>query len=262
MKIKTSLLISTYNWPQALELVLESVLLQQVMPDEILIADDGSTPETKALIDRYRPKFSIPIQHFWQEDKGFRKTLILNEAIKHSTGEYIIQIDGDIILHPAFIKDHMNNCREGFFIKGSRGRLTEKKSKQVFKTRNIHIHSLMSGVKSRINSTRCTILSPLFHGDTQLTNDLRGCNFAFWKKDFLAVNGYNNDLISWGHEDIELAARLVNLGIKRKQLKMSAVCFHIHHALESKSRESYNYSVYQKVVEEKIVRCQNGIDSM
>lgn len=256
----SSLLISTYNWPQALELILSSVLLQELLPDEILIADDGSKVETKELIDSFRSKFSIPIKHFWQEDKGFRKTLILNEALRNASGDYIIQIDGDIILHPSFIKDHLENCSPGYFIKGSRGRLTEKKSKQIFKTKNIHIHSLMSGVKSRINSTRCTLLSPFFHGDPYRTNDLRGCNFAFWKKDFMAVNGYNNDLLSWGHEDIELAARLVNFGVKRKQLKMTAVCFHIHHPLESKSRENYNYSVYEEVAKNKIIRCKNGIE--
>ena len=256
----SSLLISTYNWPQALELILSSVLEQEILPNEILIADDGSKNETKELIDSFRSQFSIPIKHFWQEDKGFRKTLILNEALRNASGGYIIQIDGDIILHPSFIKDHLENCSPGYFIKGSRGRLTEKKSKQIFKTKNIHIHSLMSGVKSRINSTRCTLLSPFFYGNPNRTNDLRGCNFAFWKKDFISVNGYNNDLLSWGHEDIELAARLVNFGIKRKQLKMTAICFHIHHPLESKSRENYNHSVYEAVVKNKVIRCKNGIE--
>ncbi len=108
---KTSLLISTYNWPRALELCLKSVFYQIHMPDEILIADDGSTKDTKELIDSYRPLINVPIKHIWHEDQGFRKTLILNEAIRQGSHEYIIQTDGDIILHPNFIMDHLINSR-------------------------------------------------------------------------------------------------------------------------------------------------------
>ena len=120
----------------------------------------------------------------------------------------------------------------------------------------------MRGVGSRINGTRFPLLSPLFYGDPSKTNDLRGCNFAFWKSDFVAVNGYNNELNGWGHEDIELAARLVNYGVKRKQLKMTAVCFHIYHKLASRSNEDNNLRVYQEVLEKKIIRCANGIEQV
>ena len=262
MSIKASLLISTYNWPQALDLTLKSVLQQAVMPFEILIADDGSTKETEDIIKKYQSLFTIPLKHFWQEDKGFRKTIILNTAIKNAEGNYIIQIDGDIILHPYFIADHLRYCLSVYFIKGSRGRLTKEKSESIFQSKNIHLHSLMWGVQSRINSTRCKLLCPLFFGNPTKTDDLRGCNFSFWKKDFIAVNGYNNDLHGWGHEDIELAARLVNVGINRRQLKMAAVCFHIHHELSSKNREDYNLKVYKEVVEKKLIRCDNGIDQV
>ncbi len=104
--MKTSLLISTYNWPQALELILKSALNQTEMPDEILIADDGSTEETKELIENFKTKSTVPINHIWHEDKGFRKAIILNRAIAAAIGEYIIQIDGDCIMHRNFVKDH------------------------------------------------------------------------------------------------------------------------------------------------------------
>jgi len=93
-----SLLISTYNWPRALELCLRSALDQTRLPEEILIADDGSTDETKTVIDELRKISKVPVHHFWHEDKGFRKTIILNEAIRQSRSEYIIQTDGDILL--------------------------------------------------------------------------------------------------------------------------------------------------------------------
>lgn len=110
--MKTTLLITTYNWPKALELVLYSVLHQHVMPDEVVIADDGSTEETKKLIDRYAEKMPVPVIWVWQEDKGFRRTSILNKAIAKATGDYIIQVDGDVVLSSHFVEDHIEMAQK------------------------------------------------------------------------------------------------------------------------------------------------------
>jgi glycosyltransferase involved in cell wall biosynthesis len=257
---KFTLLIATYNWPAALDLVLKSVQEQSVLPYEICIADDGSKPDTAALIASYIQKIPVPIHHLWHEDKGFRKTIILNQAIKKATGDYIIQIDGDIILHRHFIRDHIDNATEGYFVKGSRARLTEERSKQVLLSKNIHITPFQPGVKSTINGTHIPFVSPLFFGKPHNSRNVKGCNFAVWKKDFVAVNGYNNEMYGWGHEDIELAARLINNGTKHKQLKMTAVCFHIFHPLQSRSEEDSNYHIYATVVDKQIQRCSNGYD--
>src|SRR6185437_1204228 len=112
---KIGLLISTYNWPEALELVFLSILGQARMPDEILIADDGSGDDTRKLIDSYREKFNIPIRHAWHEDNGFRKSIVLNKAVKLAESDYIIEIDGDIILDHRFIADHIKQAAKGFF---------------------------------------------------------------------------------------------------------------------------------------------------
>ena len=106
-KIKVSILVSTYNWPEALEFSLRSMFAQTILPDEIVIADDGSTQETKELIDKLRKETTIPIKHVWHEDKGFRKTIILNMAIAQITGDYILQVDGDVVLSPHFVSDHL-----------------------------------------------------------------------------------------------------------------------------------------------------------
>lgn len=255
----TSLLIATYNWPEALELVFKSVLYQTVQVSEILIADDGSDERTKKVIDDFRKRTTIPVIHHWHEDKGFRKTIIMNEALASAKGKYIIQIDGDILLHTHFIADHLSEAKNGFYIKGSRSMLSADRTAQILHTKKIHINPLTEGVGSRINATRFPSLSFLFKGDRLRSNNLRGCNFAFWKKDFMTVNGYNNDLEGWGHEDIELAARLTNLGIRQRQLKLKAVCYHLYHKINPRHNEDINYQKYLKVVEDGTVKCTNGI---
>lgn len=122
--MKTTLLISTYNWPQALGKVLDSVLRQTVLPDEVVIADDGSGEETRRLIAAKAQGFPIPLVHVWHEDKGFRKTLVLNKAIARATGDYIMQIDGDVVLERHFVADHLEVAEEGCFVCGSRVKLT------------------------------------------------------------------------------------------------------------------------------------------
>ena len=257
-----SLVISTYNWPDALELVLKSVLNQTIAPKEILIADDGSGTATKAVIESFRQKTAIPIKHHWHEDNGFRKTIIMNKAIAEAAGDYIIQIDGDIILHSKFIADHLTDALEGYYIKGSRSMLTSERTAKILKTKNIHINPLIAGVGSKINATYFPLLAFLFRGDHLRSNNLRGCNFSFWKKDFITVNGYNNDLEGWGHEDIELAARLTNLGIKQRQLKLKAICFHLYHKINARDNEDLNYRKYLKAVSSGTVACKSGIKSI
>lgn len=258
--MKVTLIISTYNWPEALALVFHSVKKQTILPDEVIIADDGSGKETAELIDHFKNEVNFPVVHIWHEDKGFRKTIVLNQAIDVASGEYIIQTDGDIILNKHFIHDHIRFAKSGYFIKGSRGMLKQETTIKLLKQKNPpDLYFFTKGVRSKINATRCPLLTPLFFGNPYRSNDLRGCNFGAWKIDLIAVNGYNNDFEGWGHEDIELAARLVNNGIKRRQLKHSAVCFHLFHRINNRNSEDRNMGKYRKAVEEKIIRCKNGV---
>jgi glycosyltransferase involved in cell wall biosynthesis len=95
-----SILLATYNWPQALKLCLESLATQTDRHFEIIIADDGSTESTKQVIEAFKASTSIPIEHLWQEDQGFRKTIILNRAIEAAHGDYLVFLDGDCIVQP------------------------------------------------------------------------------------------------------------------------------------------------------------------
>ena len=126
-----SLIISTYNWPRALYLCLDSVMQQTVMPSEILIADDGSGMSTRDVVKHFENISPVPVRHIWHEDNGFRLAAIRNKAIAASKGKYIIQIDGDLILQRNFIQDHMLFAREGCFVTGSRGIITELLTRKV-----------------------------------------------------------------------------------------------------------------------------------
>ncbi|SKB26299.1 Glycosyltransferase involved in cell wall bisynthesis [Parapedobacter luteus] len=253
-----SCIVSTYNWPEALDLCLKSLLAQRTMPDEIIIADDGSRAETRLLIDRYQASSPIPIKHVWHPDDGFRKTIILNAAIQEAKGEYIIQIDGDIIVHNAFVKDHLAAAKPGQFVRGSRAMVNEDTSLLIQQNKRIKFHSMSKGVEHRFNAVRLPFLSRLIRTNPWSPADVKGCNMAFWKSDFELVNGYNNNLTGWGHEDIELAARFINNGIKKRHLKLAAVCYHIHHELNSRAHEKHNKHFYEEVLSLGLKRCANG----
>lgn len=253
-----ALLISTYNWPEALELVLLSVLDQTRLPDEVLIADDGSTAETAILAEKYREIFPVPLKHVWQEDDGFRKSLILNKVIKQATADYIIEIDGDIIMHPRLIEDHVNAARPGFFVQGSRTMLTKDKTEEVLDTGQTRFSPFSAGIYSRFNAFRIPFLSALFRPNKRNSFNVKACNLAFWRQDYVRVNGYDNEFYGWGWEDYEFAARLINAGIYKKRLKMAAIGYHLYHAKTFRENFVPNEMIYLKTLKRNAVYCTNG----
>lgn len=256
--ISVALLISTYNWPQALDLVLASVARQTRMPDEVIIADDGSGEETKQLIEKYKTQYNLPVKHIWHEDLGFRKSLILNKSVKSITSDYIIEIDGDIIIHPKFIADHLKAAGKGYFVQGSRTMLTEEKSAEILQTKAIDFSIFSSGLYSRFNALRLPLITPVFILDPSNPFHIKGCNLAFWKKDYIAINGYYNSFTGWGGEDYEFGARLLHSGVKRKRLKMAALAYHIFHKINSRANTGPNDVIYRKTLAEKLTYATNG----
>jgi len=262
-EIQASLIIATYNWKDALELVLMSLSKQTVKPYEVIIADDGSKEDTKELIDLYREKFNFPLIHIWHEDKGFRLSKIRNKAILQSKGNYIIQIDGDTILHKDFIKDHITNARKGQFISGSRVLLGKDFSKKLIKEKKFKINLFSKNIKNRHYHLHLPWLSKIFQKPSddvlKVIHSVRGCNLSFWRKDLISVNGYNEDMIGWGREDSELAARLINLGIKKINLKFSAIQYHIYHPENQKNNLNLNDKILKESIDYKKTYIQNGI---
>lgn len=229
--ISSSLVIAVYNWPQALECSLLSVVKQKVPPAEVIVADDGSTAAVSELVSKYQRTFPVPLKHVWHEDKGFRLGMIRNKAIASATGNYIIQVDGDIILHPLFIYDHQRAARPGCFIGGSRVLLGKELSEALLNNCNTRISVFDPTIKNRINGLH----APWFGRAIELVKkekglyNLRGCNMSFWKEDIIEANGYNEDIIGWGREDTELAIRLYNRGLKRIYFKFQGIAYHLFH---------------------------------
>lgn len=260
-KGKITLLISTYNWKEALRLCLLSVSAQTVMPDEILIADDGSREDTRLMIDELRSLFSVPIIHVWHEDKGFRKTLILNQALAKSTGDYIVQVDGDVILERHFIQDHYEMMERGYFVCGSRTKIGPAVTKRLVNEVSFKLNASSAKAGFVLNGFRSKKLRAfLAERYAKKIDHMRGCNMAFWKDDFIAINGYNEDLLDWGHEDGELVYRLHFAGVKKKFLKMGGIVYHLWHKEASKHNEGTHLQTLEVVKENKISWCDNGID--
>ncbi len=260
MKPGSSLIISTYNWPEALELVLESIRKQVVLPDEVIIADDGSTDHTKAMIHAFQRDFPVALHHEWIPDNGFRRSVILNKAYARAKGAYLIQLDGDSIVHPYFVKDHLDFAKEGSFVQGSRVLIDEKQSRKVFGQKQINFYWTSKGIKNRLNAMRIPTLRTLIVKEESSIKGIRGSNMAFWKSDLESVNGYNEEMIGWGREDSELAARFVNLGLKRRKLKFGAIQYHLYHKEESRDRLNINDEILKKVIDDEITRCEKGLD--
>lgn len=257
--MKVSLVISTYNWPQALEICLMSALSQTRLPDEIVIADDGSKEETRLLIESFKRQSQVPIVHVWHEDLGFRLAMIRNRALRAATGDYIVQVDGDVILDSHFIADHIDVAEKGCFIRGTRCCITEEVSSQLLQEKRASLRIYSKGLKSRFNATRLPFAFSRKESDA---TKVKGCNMAFWRDDLVAVNGYNNHLQGWGHEDEELCWRLINLGLKKKIVKMHAVVYHLHHKLCSRESEDQHKEELKRCIQDRVVRAENGYDQI
>ena len=258
--ISGALLISTYNWPEALNLLLKSIALQEVMPNEILIADDGSKPATKDLIDSYRDKINAPIKHVWHEDNGFRKTIILNKALAKCTSDYIMQVDGDCILHPKFVKDQKEFAQQGFYLYGTRVHLKIKHVQRILEEEKATFSFFNTVLKKRARRLRIPFLAYKAKPHDSVSPKLRGCNMSFWRSDILKINGFNESIQGWGRSDSELAIRLHNIGVKAKRIKFMGFVYHLDHIETDKSRVDMNIGVENKTIKDKIVWAENGLD--
>lgn len=175
--MKIALLISTYNWPESLDLVLKSAFIQTHLPNEILIADDGSNEDTKQIIEQFQQKTDMPIHHIWQEDLGFRKSKILNKAIAKTTSDYIIQVDGDCIMHKNFVEDHLNAAEKGIYLYGSRVNILPDFVADIFAKKQINFNFFSEQIKNKTRSLHIPFLSKFYKIHDGISKNLGGAMF-------------------------------------------------------------------------------------
>jgi len=260
--MKLTLIITTYNWPVSLELVLKSVKNQTICPYEVIIADDGSNIETKDVVNSFIRYSDINTIHSWQEDVGFRAARSRNNAILKSSGDYIVLIDGDMILHSNFIRDHIDSAESGYFVQGSRVLLSKKQTKKNLIHKNINFTFLSPGLMNRKNAIHSRFLSKVFLNKNKYISGVRSCNMAFYRNDFLNVNGFNNDFEGWGREDSELVVRLINSGVKRKNIRFCAIQYHLWHDENNRESLKSNEAILDAAIRNNIQYCKNGINSI
>ena len=257
--MNVSLIVTTYNWKEALALSLHSALNQKYKPIEIIVADDGSREDTAEVVRRIAETAEIPVIHSWQEDDGFRLSASRNKAIAKTKGDYIVLIDGDIILERHFILDHVRCATQGFFVQGTRVLLKEKLSKEILSGRKMSDPFCRRGVENRKNCLRSALFSRLFSYKNRGMSGVRTCNFAFWREDALSINGFNEEFVGWGREDSEFTVRLLNHGLVRRNLKFNAVAYHLYHPRSDRSHLERNDQLLNTAIEEKMTWCVQGV---
>jgi glycosyltransferase involved in cell wall biosynthesis len=255
-----TLIICTYNWPEALSLVLSSIASQSILPNEIIVADDGSDESTAKVIEEISNQISTPIIHSWQEDDGCRIPHSRNRAIAKSNYEYIIMIDGDTVLHKDFIKDHKRFAQEGLYIQGSRVLLQSEFTSSLIKKNLFKKPSFyLEHAKNKINMLRLPLLTKLMsYFKSQNINRIRGCNFSLFKEDIIKVNGFNEEITTWGREDSEFVQRLFNSGVRKQHLKFSGIQYHLYH--KERIHNNTNNNILQTTIKNNATWCSLGID--
>ncbi|HUL58997.1 MAG TPA: glycosyltransferase family 2 protein [Anaeromyxobacteraceae bacterium] len=258
--MRTTLIVTTYNRKDALELALLSATAQSEPPGEIIVADDGSADDTRALVEAIAARAPVPVRHCWHQDDGFRLATIRNRAIAMARGEYLVMVDGDLVLHPDFVKDHERAARRGQFVQGGRVLLGEAATRDVLREGRIDIGPFEPGTRNRKNAFRIGWLSKLISHRSRSLHRVRGANLAFWREDVVRVNGFNEDFVGWGREDSEFALRMQNSGLRRLHLKFGAVAYHLWHPEASRAMLPRNHQILEEALARRSVRCENGVD--
>jgi len=258
--VPSTLIVTTYDWPAALDLTLKSIARQSVLPDEVIVADDGSGPETARVVQRWRGKLQAPLTHLWQPHEGFQLARSRNRAIAAAKGEYLIIVDGDMVLHRHFIADHLSAARPSSFIQGVRLLTEPAAAERMLREGSLDLSFFSSGIRRRRHAVRSLLLSRILLRRRVGQSAIRGCNQAYWKSDLLRVNGFNEAFMGWGREDNEIAARLYNIGVCRRNLKFQALAIHLHHPPRHPQGVNPNDALLRQTIEQRQTWCRLGLD--
>ncbi|MGZ3652665.1 MAG: glycosyltransferase family 2 protein [Bdellovibrionota bacterium] len=267
-----SLVLATYQWPEALGMVLSGLVTQTEKRFEVLIADDGSDERTKTVIGLYQRRVPFEIRHFWQENKGFRKSRILNEAIRASRGSTLIFLDGDCVPHQEFVAQHLALQSPQHYVAGRRVDLSKAFTETLSSTRveggavnsfatgllDLWIDCLRRGGSKPLHRAYM-VRSPLLRRWCGLDKvvDLKGCNFSLARESMFAINGFDESFEGYGREDTDVELRLQNLGLQIKSAKNLCLQFHLWH--EPRAFTPANEQLLAEVKASKRVKALRGL---
>lgn len=260
--MRLSLIVTTHERPAALQRVLQSIHQQVQRPDELIIADDGSGPQTTAVVAVFASHCDLDLQHVRQPHEGFRLARLRNLAIIHATGDYLVFIDGDMVLHPEFTADHRRAAIRGFYCQGVRIPLTLQKSLAVLDGADPP-GALQRGIvgRRRLHAIHLPACQPVLRPLGRWLLAVKGCNQGFWREDLWNVDGYDESFVGWGHEDKDLCWRLERSGIRRNGLLAGGLAYHLDHPPADRSRAPINRELLRDTHRARRLRAVQGLHS-
>lgn len=268
-----SVIVTTYNRPDALSAVICALLDQTDVNFEVVIADDGSSEPTRELICTLQQpalaRGTKKIVHAWQPDNGFRASAARNLGVFSSRGDYLIFLDGDCLPRPDFVKRHRLLAETGFMVSGSRVLLSEKLTKKLLtdiQPDTVYGRGLLYWLAQRLTGNTNKVM-PLIHlPDSRLRHyravrwsRIKSCNLAIWRNDFAAVDGFDETFVGWGHEDADLVLRLARYGIRRKGGAFSTEVFHLWHNENTRAAESENRQRVEERMNSGVIKATTGL---
>jgi glycosyltransferase involved in cell wall biosynthesis len=265
-----SVIVATYNRPDALAAVLRALARQTDSRFEVVVADDGSGPATAQVVRAWTARMAAPLRHVWHEDRGFRLAEIRNRAIRASEGRYCIFLDGDCLPRPHFVAAHRRLAQPGWFVTGNRLLLSRRLTLRIL-SEGLEAESWslagwiacrMRGDINRLAPLLFLPLGPLRRLDAARWRGARGSNMAFWREDLVLVDGFDADFRGWGREDSDIFVRLLHAGRRRKDGRFSTGVLHLWHPEADRSRLAQNDAQLEAVVASGRVRARRGLSSL
>jgi len=266
--LTAAVIVTTYNRPDALAAVLEGYLEQSGASFELLVADDGSTDETRRVVAEYAGRASFPLKHVWQEDRGFRAAAARNRALAATSADYIIFTDGDCIPPNDFVARHCRLAAPKRFLSGNRILLSETLTREIL-AKKLPVHQwpllrwLDARLKGRINRWIPLLRLPDGAWRTsapQRWEGVKTCNLSAWRSDLLQVNGLDETYSGWGLEDSDLVIRLLHAGVMHKSARFAAPVFHLWHHENDRARLAENQRLLDELIASRRFRARLGID--
>ncbi len=256
-----ALVVTTFERPDALARVLDSALAQSRPPERLVVADDGSGETTRVTIEACARRAGFPVLHAWQPHEGWRVCRARNAAVARCHEDYVITVDGDMLLDRDFVADHVHHARPGHWVQGCRLPLSPEATARLVGAARAAAGPCLADTdwRHRPQALRAPWLARCLGRTANGWLAVKGCNQAFWRDDLLRVNGWDESLRGWGPEDKELGARLRNAGVVRRSLAFAALAWHLHHPPGDRSRAAAGQELLAQTRRTRRTRCAQGL---